>query len=256
MRTITRRHMLSALLATGVSVFPSFPHNQEATPYCKLKVLVTGAHPDDPETGCGGTIAKLSEAGHEVIALCLTRGERGINGKSHSEAAHIRTNEALKACEILKARAVFATQIDGDCEINQERYEEIKTLVEKEQPHIIFTHWPVDSHPDHRVCSSLVYDVWSRSGKKSAFYYYEVMTGHQSQNFSPTDYVDITSVIEKKHHACFVHESQNIKQNYPKDHGKMEIFRGMESGFQFAEAFIHRVKSPKFAFFSLQVVKI
>lgn len=252
MNFITRRDMLStSALAAGLSVVPSlvsFSQGDQSVSSDTFKILVAGAHPDDPETGCGGTIAKLSEAGHDIVVLYLTRGERGIRGKTLSEAAQIRTAEALQACEILKTRAVFATQIDGDCEINQDRYTEIKELVKKEQPDIIFTHWPVDSHRDHRVCSSLVYDVWSRSAKKSALYYYEVMTGHQSQNFPPTDYVDITSVIEKKHRACFVHQSQNIEKSYPKDHGKMEIFRGMESGFQFAEAFIHHVKSTKFIF--------
>lgn len=82
MRPVTRREMLNAsVFATGASVFPLFPHNREMSLDRKLKVLVTGAHPDDIETGCGGTIAKLSETGHKVVALYLTRGERGIRGK-------------------------------------------------------------------------------------------------------------------------------------------------------------------------------
>ena len=59
----------------------------------RRKVLVIGAHPDDPETGCGGTICLLTEAGHEVVCVYLTRGEAGIPGKSHSEAAAIRVAE-------------------------------------------------------------------------------------------------------------------------------------------------------------------
>ncbi len=48
----------------------------------RRKVLVIGAHPDDPETGCGGTMCLLADAGHEVVCVYLTRGEAGIAGKS------------------------------------------------------------------------------------------------------------------------------------------------------------------------------
>jgi LmbE family N-acetylglucosaminyl deacetylase len=73
----------------------------------KLKVVVAGGHPDDPETGCGGTMALYSKAGHDVVALYLTRGEAGILGKTHQEAANIRTAEAGRACEILGARPIL-----------------------------------------------------------------------------------------------------------------------------------------------------
>src|SRR5215471_15174545 len=69
-----------------------------------LKVVCVGAHPDDPESGCGGTLARYATAGHKVTVIYLTRGEAGIQGKSHKEAAAIRTAEAEKACKILGAR--------------------------------------------------------------------------------------------------------------------------------------------------------
>src|SRR3954447_12580903 len=84
----------------------------------KLKVVVVGAHPDDPESSCGGTMARYADLGHEVVAVYLTRGEAGIKGKTAEEAAAIRTAEAQRACSILKASAVFAGQIDGKAEVN------------------------------------------------------------------------------------------------------------------------------------------
>ena len=209
----------------------------------KLKIVVCGAHPDDPETGCGGTMALYSDLGHEVVAVYLTRGEAGIGGKSHQEAAQIRTEESLKACQILKCRPVFAGQIDGSCEINSTRYNEFAAIIEEESPDIIFTHWPIDTHPDHRVCSLLAYDAWLRLDKKPALYYFEVMLGHQTQSFHPTDYVDITDAAETKHAACFVHVSQKIEPIYAGSHGKMEEFRGMESGHELAEAFVKHMQS-------------
>ena len=209
----------------------------------KLKILVCGAHPDDPETGCGGTMALYSEQGHEVVAVYLTRGEAGIAGKSHQEAAEIRTREALKACEILGCRAIFVGQINGSCELNSDRYAEFQAIIERENPDVIFTHWPIDTHRDHRICSLLTYDAWLRSGKKAALYYYEVMTGSQTQNFHPTDYVDITEVREKKRAACLAHVSQGVESWYDRSHGRMEEFRGMECGCRFAEAFVRHVQS-------------
>src|SRR6476469_4590590 len=84
-----------------------------------LKIVCVGAHPDDPESGCGGTLAMYASQGHQVTVVYLTRGERGIQGKSDAEAAAIRTAEAESACRILGARPVFAGQIDGSTELTR-----------------------------------------------------------------------------------------------------------------------------------------
>jgi len=210
----------------------------------KMKIVVIGAHPDDPETICGGVMALYSNIGHEVVSAYFTRGEAGIEGKSYEESAKIRTAEALTACDILKVRPEFIGQIDGNCEITKERYLQILDFFKKEDPDIILTHWPIDTHRDHRICSILVYDAWLAMGRKSALYYCEAMSGIQTQNFTPTNYVDITSVVKQKHKACFAHLSQQIEKTYKDHHGKMEVFRGMEFGCDYAEAFVRHVKSP------------
>lgn len=251
MKKVSRRDLLKALVPTaacsllGVPIMSTANENSKMEPFKKLKVIVFGAHPDDPETGCGGVMAQLANEGHEVIAAYLTRGEAGISGKTHDEAAAIRTEEALKACEILNATPKFLGQIDGDCEVTKEHYNTIHHFLKEEDPDIIFNHWPVDTHRDHRVCSILVYDAWLNLGKKQAMYYYEVMSGWQSQNFAPTNYVDITPVIKQKHDACFIHKSQKIEEDYPTYHGKMEVFRGMEFNTSYAEAFIRHVHNQR-----------
>jgi len=67
----------------------------------RLKLLVVGAHPDDPETGCGGIMAKYVKNGHEVVSVYLTLGEGGISSKTNAEAAAIRTEEAKKRVILL-----------------------------------------------------------------------------------------------------------------------------------------------------------
>ncbi len=207
----------------------------------KKKVLIIGAHPDDPESNCGGTMILMQKAGWEVVSVYMTKGEAGIKGKTHAESAVIRVEEAKNACKILGARAVFMTQIDGSSEINKERYVEMRELIAAENPDIVITQWPIDSHADHRVCSSLVYDAWRRLGYKFELYYSESMTGLQSQLFHPTHYVDISSVAKQKRDAMYCHTSQLPEDWYDDWHGVggMGKFRGREMGCQEAEAFIH-----------------
>jgi LmbE family N-acetylglucosaminyl deacetylase len=211
----------------------------------KLKVVVVGGHPDDPETGCGGTIALYTDAGHEVAILYLTRGEAGIKGATHDEAAAIRTAEALKACAILKARPVFAGQIDGDTEVNRARYDAFRKLLEAEQPDIVFTHWPVDTHRDHRAAYMLTYDAWNTGGRKFDLYYFEVDQGRQTQIFHPTDYVDIAASVERKKTACFEHISQQPATAFWPLHEMMDRFRGIECGVKDAEGFIRECQNPE-----------
>jgi LmbE family N-acetylglucosaminyl deacetylase len=203
----------------------------------RLRVVVAGAHPDDPETGAGGTLARYSLLHHEVVCLYLTRGEAGIPGKSHEQAARIRTAEAENACRILRTRPIFAGQIDGASEVNAARYDEFHNLLEGLQPDIVFTHFPVDTHRDHRAISLLVLDSWQSARRKFLLYYFEVMTGEQTRNFQPTDYVDITATEPAKRKACLAHESQQPAEMYAY-HERMSRFRGMECGVEHAEAFI------------------
>ena len=205
------------------------------------KVLVIGAHPDDPESMCAGTMLKLKDMGAEVVAVYLTSGEAGIAGKTHQEARTIRQAEARKACEMLGVRAVFLTQIDGNAEVNKERYAEMKALIEAEQPDMVITHWPIDSHRDHRVCSILVYDAWRMTGRNFDLYYSEVMTGMQTQNFTPTLWVDITSYRDKKIQAYLYHESQELDGAVKEYHDTMERMRGMECQAKYAEAFVQQL---------------
>ena len=201
------------------------------------KVLVIGAHPDDPETMCGGTILKLKAIGVEVVSVYLTSGEAGIRGKSHEESRTIRQAEARRACEVMGVRPIFMTQIDGNAEVNKERYAEMLALIKAEKPDMVITHWPIDSHRDHRVCAVLVYDAWRQSGYSFDLYYGEVMTGLQTQNFTPTLWVDITDYHNKKVESYMCHQSQGMNevQEY---HDTMERMRGMESQTHHAEAFI------------------
>jgi len=243
---MNRREMisLSGLALAGAALAAATPAAPATPPGRRLKVLVAGGHPDDPETGAGGTMARYAAAGHEVVALYFTTGEAGIDGQAPDQAAAIRRAEAQRACGILQARAVFAGQIDGASRVDPAAYAAMHEILRREDPDVIFTHWPLDTHRDHRHCTMLVLDSWFASGRRVPLYYYEVMTGSQTQGFAPTDYVDISEVVARKHEACFVHVSQKVSEWYEHDHGRMEVFRGMEAGCRHAEAFVRHDTGP------------
>jgi LmbE family N-acetylglucosaminyl deacetylase len=243
----TRRQMLATsggLLGASLFTIPAFSSSRPEN-HPPLKVVVSGAHPDDPESGCGGSIGRFVSLGHEVTVLYLTRGEAGIEGVSHDEAAKIRTAEAIEACKVMGARPLFAGQIDGNTIINKKAYSEIAEIIESESPDIVFTHWPIDTHPDHRVNSSLVFNAWNRfrwdESKAFDLYYYEVLTGEQTLNFHPTHFIDITESFSIKKEATLKHVSQKASEWF-NIHQKMDEFRGFQMNWpgKYAESFIHQ----------------
>lgn len=205
----------------------------------KLRVLCIGAHPGDPEFGCGGTMAKYSDAGHEVTFLYITRGEASDPGKTHDEMAALRTKEAETACKILNASPKFAGQIDGDTILNKEWNGKVTNMISDLNPEIVFTQWPVDGHPDHQVTGLLALTAWTKSERKFDLYFYEVNTGVETMGFTPTDYVDITAYQEKKKQAMFTHQTQDPINTYNNYFKPLEEFRGLEAGVKAAEGFIH-----------------
>jgi len=241
MPTSRRNFVKNTIGATAALSLPVLAKSTNVDNTKKMKVVCLGGHPDDPESGCGGTLSKLASEGHDVTIIYLTAGEAGIPGKSHSEAAIIRTKEAIEACKIINARPVFAGQVDGDSVVNNEWVNKIQAMILSEKPNLVFTHWPLDSHKDHQSASFLTIQSWVRSGKIFELYFFEVCTGSQSMGFKPTDYVDISSVKEQKRKAVYCHTSQNPPGIYASpdcNHGMMETFRGIEMNTTAAEAFV------------------
>lgn len=210
-----------------------------------LKIVCVGGHPDDPESGCAGTLARYSALGHEVTVIYFTRGERGIKGNLLEQAAATRTAEAEAACKIMGAKAVFAGQIDGATELNKAHVDAFTKLLAAEAPDIVFAHWPVDTHLDHQIASIMAQRAAAALPKPPQLYYFEVNTGSQSRGFMPNTYVDISSVVEKKKSALFAHTSQDGEGIWRDHHEPVAKFRGREAGVAWAEAFVHLNRDNK-----------
>lgn len=238
LRNSRRQFIKGTAAITGLVSLPSLLKTQFHTDAEKKKIVCVGGHPDDPESGCGGTLARLSNAGHKVTIIYLTKGETGIPGKSPEEAGAIREKEAINACKILKTKPVFAGQINGSSVVDNGAINSMTQLIMNENPHIVFTHWPIDSHKDHQAASLLTIQTWMSIPQKFALYFFEVCAGAQTMIFHPTDYIDITDTQEQKRQAVFCHVSQDPPGIYSCGHAAMEDFRGRELGVKAGEAFV------------------
>ena len=235
---LTRRSFVArSLAAVGAAANP-LPRPSAHPSAAPLSVLCVGGHPDDPESGCGGTLARYAALGHTVTILYLTRGERGIEGKSLDEAARIRTAESEAACRILGAKPAFFGQIDGATELNHAQIDAMGRFLAGANPDIVFTHWPIDTHPDHQVASILSIRAWLAQ-RAARLYFFEVNAGSQTQGFLPNTYVDISQVAEQKKTALFAHVSQDGRGIWREHHEIMAQWRGREAGVAAAEAFVH-----------------
>ncbi len=244
--SVRRRFIKQSALGLGGLAFAPLINSKKEIPVSagkpgekKLHIICVGAHPGDPEFGCGGTMAKYGNEGHSVTFLYLTRGEAGDPSKSYAESAALRTKEAETACKLLNAKPIFAGQIDGNTILNKEYNEEMTKLILSENPDLVFTQWPIDAHPDHQVTGMLTLTAWIRSGRQFQLFFYEVNTGIETMGFTPTDYVDITSVRDLKKAAMYAHKTQDPEGTYNNYFKPLEEFRGLEAGVKAAEGFIH-----------------
>ena len=236
---------LAAPAILAANALPLTAAESESGPARKLKVVCVGGHPDDPESGCAGTLTRYSELGHAVTIIYLTRGERGIRGKSLDEAAKLRTAECEAACKIMGAKPVFFGQIDGATELNKAHVDAMTKLLAAESPDILFTHWPIDTHMDHQVASLLAIRAWMALSPKPQLYFFEVNSGSQSLGFLPDTYVDISAALEKKQAALFAHVSQDGQGIWRQHHEIIANWRGREAGVGAAEAFVQLNRGSK-----------
>ena len=195
-----------------------------------MNILAIGSHPDDIEFGCGGSLIKYAQKGHNVYLLVLTMGDIGGN-------PDIRRKEQEDAARFMKAKQVFWGDFkDTEIPNNKILISTIEKVVNQTKPHVIFFNYIADTHQDHRVTAEASASA-SRYIKETL--YYEVPT---SQNFQPDIFIDIGDVLEKKLELLRFHNSQVNKTNV-EDLTIMEsarscaIFRGYQGRVKYAEGF-------------------
>lgn len=222
----------------------------------KVDILAIGAHPDDVELGCGGTLAKLISEGKKVAIVDLTQGELGTRGTNVT-----RAQEAASASEILGISARENLKMKDGFIHNSEEYQiQIVKMIRKYQPEIVLANAVDDRHPDHAKAAKLVSDACFLSGlvkieteldgehqkqwrPKQVFHYI------QWKHITPDFVIDISNFMEKKIEACLAYKTQFYDPNSKepmtpiatKDFLESLTYRAQDlgrlSGVEFAEGF-------------------
>ena len=182
-----------------------------------MNVLAVGAHPDDLEILCGGTLAKYSAAGHNVTMAVLTNGDMGRPDVAPEEMARIRKSEFEAAAELIGAETIWIGVRDEMSVADLDARLMMVDVLRGSAPDVVLTHSGSDYHVDHRNASALVFDAAplacvaniKRSApalkKQPVIYHFDTLG---AINFTPNEYVDITGTIEIKRRMYGCHISQ------------------------------------------------
>jgi LmbE family N-acetylglucosaminyl deacetylase len=195
-----------------------------------MNILAIGPHPDDIEFGCGGTLFKYNQKGHNVFLLVLTDGSFGGDPQ-------VRKEEQKEAAKFIGAKELFWGNFrDTELVGNRELIHKIDEVIQKVKPDVVFLNFWADVHQDHRAAAQAAVSA-SRYIKEVLFY--EVPT---TQHFEPDIFVDIQDVLEDKLRLLRLHASQVDKTKIEnlsilESAQSCANFRGFQGRVKYAEGF-------------------
>ena len=195
-----------------------------------MNILAIGAHPDDVEFGCGGTLLKHKGNGGAIYLLILTRGEFG--GESR-----VRMKEQEDAAKFLGAKDLFSAACqDTELSGGRDLILKIEEVIHKVKPDVVYLNYCDDVHQDHRAVAQAGISA-TRYIREVLFY--EVPT---TQHFEPDIFVDIKDVLDKKLELLKLHTSQVDKTRVDnltilESVGSCANFRGYQGRVKYAEGF-------------------
>jgi LmbE family N-acetylglucosaminyl deacetylase len=170
-----------------------------------MKVLAIGAHPDDVEVGCGGTLLKFARLNHEINVFFLTRGGAGGSIKQ-------REKEARNSAKSIGLKNLwFGDYRDTQLTPNGALVNDIEKMVNRVKPDFIFSHSSTDEHHDHRAVGLATIEAARLYPRILA---YEIPL---TKNFQPQLYVDISDVIHDKVKLIAIYDSQMSRRYLIRD---------------------------------------
>ena len=196
-----------------------------------MNILAIGAHPDDIEYGCGGTLLKLNgRQNTNIYFFVATCGELSGSKK-------VRIKEQRQAADFLGVKKIFWGNFpDTRLNVGRELIERIEAAIEECAPDVIFVNHPDDTHQDHKHIAECTV-VASRYCRKVIYY-----EDYTSRNYEPSLFTDIEDVLDKKVELLKLHESQ-VGRKYPTGLDIVEgvkaiaNFRGFQAKVKYAEGF-------------------
>jgi LmbE family N-acetylglucosaminyl deacetylase len=219
-----------------------------------VKVLAVGAHPDDLEILCAGTLIRYARSGDEVVMCNVASGDKGSTTGTSGEIAAIRLSEARRAAALAGAEHRTLGLPDTTIAATDESQRlQMVELLRQVRPDVVITHHPEDYMGDHREVSALVFDTTMtatlpllETGSAAIeqvppLYYMDTIAGI---GFVPQEYVDISETIDLKLEMLAAHASQcdfltgdDPAVSIVEDVRAVARFRGIQAGVAYAEAF-------------------
>lgn len=202
-----------------------------------MKVLAIGAHFDDVELGCGGTVARHAQNGHEVIIFVVTNSGYTDYAQRVIRKPEIALAEGEKAAEILGASYLLCGEFPtNDLQFNDELVCSLRRIIEEERIEMIYTHWIDDIHLDHQ---SVARATLSAGRHVPRMFMYRSNYYDTNKFFRSNFYVDITDTIEIKKQAIMAHESeyQRIGEKWLRFFLNQNQNDGQKIGVEYAECF-------------------
>lgn len=216
--------------------------------------MAIGAHPDDLEILCAGTLARYVAEGHDVVMCHIARGDRGSYEHTREEIAAIRDEEARAAAASIGADYQALGVADGEVNASDPDQRQLVTeAIRRARPDVVIAHAPNDYMTDHVEASRLAFDTSFLATlplfetdsphlpEVPALAYMETVTGN---DFVPVEFVDISDHIEAKLEALARHQSQ---LTWLSEHDGVDMldqirtvsrYRGLQCGVAYAEGFI------------------
>lgn len=194
-----------------------------------MKVIVFSPHPDDAETVMGGTIAKYTQKGHEVLIVLVTLPNKRETRRKESEKSAALLGAHLTVLDIDKYQLAF----------NRKLVEKFDSIFSDFVPDIIFTSWINEAHQDHVIVSQATIAA-ARKNTCSLYMYGQVLpSGLTSSSFRSQSFVDISDVIDQKMKAVLAHKSQikHFSEQWIQGIKARATYLGFQIGVKYAEAF-------------------
>ena len=189
-----------------------------------IDFMAIGAHPDDIELGCGGTILRLASQGKTGVVVDLTDASMGTRG-----TPEIRSQEAKAAAKLLKVKRFNLGLPDGKLENNFDAQKKLIGLIREFKPKVLITHHWQEEHPDHEVTAQIVKEACYKSGLAKLDFEGEAFRpgrifhfiGHELHE--PKFCVDITEYFEKKLLLIRMYKSQFFNPDAKNFSGKTDL---------------------------------
>jgi LmbE family N-acetylglucosaminyl deacetylase len=209
-------------------------HAKQLLPFGK--VLAVGAHCDDIEIGCGGTLLRLAESGIPTYGLIVTDTHYQRDNVVVRNGATSR-KEAEMAAKVIGYQPFFGNQRNNGIVVDENLVYLIRGLVEKHEIDTVFTHWDGDSHLDHaRVAQATI--MATRDTRN--LYMYRCNRFKVTAHFPANQSFDITDTWQTKLSAlkCYESELRRLGNHFLEYVENWNRCEGIATGTQFAESFL------------------